>query len=133
MSCAVCCTRAELSRPISSGDTPHIPRHPPHDADQTPAYSYEALPPNFSLAQNMAAGAFAGIAVGLRLPARALSLSLCVRTRGRSVLTAMPTGTYYHVSDRCSQGSPPTRPGPPSPLSKKLCLIRARPRLTDAL
>lgn len=26
--------------------------------------SYEALPPNFSLAANMAAGAFAGIAVG---------------------------------------------------------------------
>lgn len=26
------------------------------------SYSYEALPPNFSLVQNMAAGAFAGIA-----------------------------------------------------------------------
>lgn len=26
-------------------------------------YSYESLPPNFSLLQNMAAGAFAGIAV----------------------------------------------------------------------
>lgn len=28
-------------------------------------YSYESLPPNFSLAANMAAGAFAGIAVCL--------------------------------------------------------------------
>lgn len=28
-----------------------------------PLYSYESLPPNFSLLQNMAAGAFAGIAV----------------------------------------------------------------------
>lgn len=28
-------------------------------------YSYEALPPNFSLVQNMLAGAFAGIAVSL--------------------------------------------------------------------
>lgn len=27
------------------------------------SYSYEGLPPNFSLAANMAAGAFAGIAV----------------------------------------------------------------------
>jgi hypothetical protein len=31
--------------------------------------SYESLPPNFSLLQNMAAGAFAGIAVRLRLAA----------------------------------------------------------------
>lgn len=29
--------------------------------------SYEALPPNFSVAENMAAGAFAGIAVSLPL------------------------------------------------------------------
>jgi hypothetical protein len=28
-------------------------------------FSYESLPPNFSLAANMAAGAFAGIAVRL--------------------------------------------------------------------
>lgn len=30
--------------------------------------SYESLPPNFSLLQNMAAGAFAGIAVRLQIP-----------------------------------------------------------------
>ena len=28
-------------------------------------FSYEALPPNFSILQNCAAGAFAGIAVGV--------------------------------------------------------------------
>ena len=28
-------------------------------------YSYEALPPNFSILENCAAGAFAGIAVGM--------------------------------------------------------------------
>lgn len=35
-----------------------------HIAD-TPSNSYEGLPPNFSLLQNMTAGAFAGIAVSL--------------------------------------------------------------------
>lgn len=35
------------------------------NAEQAEDYDYEALPPNFSLAQNMAAGAFAGIAVSL--------------------------------------------------------------------
>ncbi|RCI11277.1 hypothetical protein L249_7478 [Ophiocordyceps polyrhachis-furcata BCC 54312] len=33
-------------------------------------YDYEALPPNFSLVQNMVAGAFAGIAVGWTFVAR---------------------------------------------------------------
>jgi hypothetical protein len=32
-------------------------------AEPVEDYDYEALPPNFSLIQNMAAGAFAGIAV----------------------------------------------------------------------
>ena len=31
----------------------------------TSYYSYESLPPDFTLLQNMAAGAFAGIAVSL--------------------------------------------------------------------
>jgi len=33
------------------------------DAEPVDEYDYEGLPPNFSLLQNMAAGAFAGIAV----------------------------------------------------------------------
>jgi solute carrier family 25 (mitochondrial iron transporter), member 28/37 len=41
-----------------------------HDHEEdivlTEGYSYESLPPNFSLAANMAAGAFAGIAVSSR-------------------------------------------------------------------
>lgn len=37
-----------------------FPRRRPRSADETD--SYESLPPNFSLLQNMAAGAFAGIA-----------------------------------------------------------------------
>jgi hypothetical protein len=37
------------------------PPRPP--TDLALSYSYETLPPNFSLVQNMAAGAFAGIAV----------------------------------------------------------------------
>lgn len=43
--------------------------------------SYESLPPNFSLLQNMAAGAFAGIAVCFTsLPLHCLS-SLAMLTR----------------------------------------------------
>ncbi|KAK8069281.1 hypothetical protein PG994_005897 [Apiospora phragmitis] len=41
-------------------------------AEPVDDYDYESLPPNFSLAQNMAAGAFAGIAVGL-IPSKKLA------------------------------------------------------------
>lgn len=41
--------------------------------------SYEALPPNFSLLQNMAAGAFAGIAVSISYPG-----SICALLSWRS-------------------------------------------------
>lgn len=55
--------------------------------------SYEGLPPNFSLLQNMAAGAFAGIAVSDRRP------RLVSRARTDSL-----TGAHGHVSSRCYQG-----------------------------
>jgi hypothetical protein len=41
----------------------------PRESDADTLYSYEALPPNFSLTANMLAGAFAGIAVRSELAA----------------------------------------------------------------
>ena len=56
--------------------------------------SYEGLPPNFSLAANMAAGAFAGIAV----------CTFKSRDTRQSRLTTY-TGALCHVPYRSSQGS----------------------------
>lgn len=63
--------------------------------------SYESLPPNFSLLQNMAAGAFAGIAVRVALLLdRATFSTTCAlptQARARSSLTG-ELGTHCHVS-----------------------------------
>lgn len=58
-------------------------------------HSYESLPPDFSLADNMLAGAFAGIAVGYYIPS---SLS-CLRLHQSKIRL----GTLRHVSGRSSQ------------------------------
>lgn len=51
--------------------TDFFPKPILHLADTNPlSNSYESLPPNFSLVQNMAAGAFAGIAVRPSTPSR---------------------------------------------------------------
>lgn len=54
---------------------------------------YESLPPNFSLIQNMAAGAFAGIAVRFFQSPESYN----------SILMDF-VGTYGDVPDRCNQG-----------------------------
>lgn len=59
--------------------------------------SYETLPPNFSLVDNMLAGAFAGIAVRLLLPIRDLLLLLDVKAH-------IESGAHCHVSCRSTQG-----------------------------
>jgi hypothetical protein len=56
-------------------------------------YSYEALPPNFSLGANMLAGAFAGIAVRIR------------SRRDRWTPADGATGTLGHVPRRHAQGN----------------------------
>jgi hypothetical protein len=56
--------------------------------------SYESLPPNFSLLQNMVAGAFAGIAVSQTIDVQGIS-------RGRNINGRV--GTYCYVSHWCNQ------------------------------
>jgi hypothetical protein len=56
-------------------------------AEPVEDYDYESLPPNFSLLQNMAAGAFAGIAV--HHPRRCHCLDI--------PLTVPVVGAYRHV------------------------------------
>jgi hypothetical protein len=58
--------------------------------------SYEGLPPNFSLAANMAAGAFAGIAV--RCAGYTKVRLWMTRSNDGSL------GTHCHVSDRLDEG-----------------------------
>ncbi|TVY40216.1 putative mitochondrial carrier, partial [Lachnellula occidentalis] len=50
------------SNPYGGGPAAVAPPMAQLNADSAEEYEYEALPPNFSLMQNMAAGAFAGIA-----------------------------------------------------------------------
>ena len=63
----------------------------------TLSLSYETLPPNFSLADNMLAGAFAGIAVRLPLSIRVLLLLLDVKAH-------IEPGAHWYVSSRSAQG-----------------------------
>lgn len=60
--------------------------------------SYEGLPPNFSLLQNMAAGAFAGIAVGgpPSMPSRPFFRGASCRGIEHWRLTGA-AGTHCHV------------------------------------
>ena len=53
-------------------------------------YSYEALPPNFSVPENCLAGAFAGIAVGL--------------SNLKDLRVDIQTGTLCHVPCRYAKG-----------------------------
>ena len=58
--------------------------------------SYESLPPDFTLLQNMAAGAFAGIAVSCPFQNPVTSRTLNPWT----------LGAFCHVSRRYPQGKP---------------------------
>lgn len=57
------------------------------DTDLDCLTSYESLPPNFSLAQNMIAGAFAGIAVS----------PITFAFRGQPVIANRMLGTHSYV------------------------------------
>lgn len=73
--------------------------------------SYESLPPNFSLLQNMMAGAFAGIAV------RVLKQPPSKRWSDIAGKLTLATGAHCHVPSRRNQGSyisNLTSPSPPS-------------------
>jgi hypothetical protein len=63
--------QAFLSKKNTSTAPLHHQHHGVSGADTL--YSYEALPPNFSLTANMLAGAFAGIAVRSELAADVLT------------------------------------------------------------
>lgn len=53
--------------------------------------SYEALPPNFSLLQNMVAGAFAGIAVRLFQPYQDVNRPAVLTLKNRNILLCIPS------------------------------------------
>lgn len=72
--------------------------HAPVAAEE---YDYEGLPPNFTLVENMAAGAFAGIAV---------IIAWCPTMREIITIDAA-VGTHPYVSLRSSQGELPAAAG----------------------
>jgi hypothetical protein len=75
-----------------------------------PSASYESLPPNFSLMQNMTAGAFAGIAehCASTFPTACPPLACPVLASRRRWLSFPPATcaltTRRSVPDRCHQG-----------------------------
>jgi hypothetical protein len=87
--------------------------------------SYESLPPNFSLLQNMAAGAFAGIAVCHPRSNPAL---------GPVLGLTEALGTHGYVPYRCNQGELGTAPNIPflnaanhPPLQTRMQIINPTP------